>query len=54
MNKLKLPTHPHKGMKIYCHKCKRDNPTCNHFEIQRFKNKVWMELLERSKIVVDT
>ena len=40
MNKLKLPTHPHKGMKIYCHKCKRDNPTCNHFEIQRFKIKV--------------
>jgi integrase len=40
MNKLKLPKHPHKGLKIYCHKCKRDNPTCNHFEIHRFKIKV--------------
>ncbi len=40
MSKLKLPKHPHKGLKIYCHKCKRDNPTCNHFEIHRFKVKV--------------
>jgi site-specific recombinase XerD len=40
MNKLKLPKHPHKGMKIYCHRCKRDNPNCNHYEILRFKVKV--------------
>lgn len=40
MIKLKLPKNPHKGMKIYCHKCKRDNPTCNHHDIHRYKVKV--------------
>ena len=40
MKKLKLPKNPHKGMKIYCHKCKRDNPTCNHYDIQKYKVKI--------------
>lgn len=40
MNKLKLPKSPHKGMKVYCHKCKRDNPTCNHYDIHRYKVKI--------------
>lgn len=40
MIKLKLPKHPHKGVKIYCHKCKRDNPNCRHFDVHRFKVKV--------------
>lgn len=40
MNKLKLPKNPHKGMKVYCHKCKRDNPTCNHYDVHKFKVKI--------------
>lgn len=40
MIKLKLPKHPHKGMKTYCHKCKRDNPTCKHYDIHRYKAKI--------------
>lgn len=40
MKKLKLPKHPYKGIKIYCHKCKRDNPTCSHYEIHKFKVKI--------------
>lgn len=43
MKKIKLPKNPHKGMKIYCHKCKRDNPTCNHFDIHRYKVKIHIE-----------
>jgi integrase len=37
MKKLKLPSKPHKGMKIYCHKCKRDNPICNHYDTHKYK-----------------
>jgi integrase len=40
MKKLILPKNPHKGLKIYCHKCKRDNPTCKHYDIHRYKIKV--------------
>lgn len=40
MNKLKLPKNPHKGMKIYCHKCKRDNPICKHYDVHRYKVKI--------------
>ena len=40
MKKLKLPNNPYKGLKIYCHKCKRDNPTCSHYEIHKFKVKI--------------
>lgn len=40
MNKLKLPKNPHKGMKVYCHKCKRDNPTCNHYGVHKYKVKI--------------
>jgi integrase len=32
MSKLKLPENSYKGLKIYCNKCKKDNPTCNHFD----------------------
>ncbi|OXA71099.1 hypothetical protein B0A67_12555 [Flavobacterium aquidurense] len=38
--KLKLPKNPHKGIKVYCHRCKRDNPTCNHYDIHRYKVKI--------------
>jgi integrase len=40
MKKLKLHKNPHTGLKIYCHKCKRDNPTCNHYDIHRYKVKI--------------
>lgn len=40
MIKLKLPSNSHKGMKIYCNKCKKDNPACNHFESQKFKVRI--------------
>ena len=40
MSKLKLPNNPHKGLKVYCHRCKRDNPTCNHYDIHRYKVKI--------------
>lgn len=50
MNKLKLPKHPHKGMKIYCYKCKRDNPTCNHYDIHKFKVRIHIAGSENKKI----
>ncbi|NRT15285.1 integrase [Flavobacterium sp. 28A] len=37
MNKLIIPKNPHKGMKIFCYKCKRDNPICKHYDIQKYK-----------------
>lgn len=40
MTKLKLPKNPHKGMTIYCHRCKRDNPSCNHHDIHKFKVRI--------------
>ena len=40
MMKLKLPKNPHTGMKIYCHRCKRDNPTCSHYDIHKFKIRI--------------
>jgi hypothetical protein len=41
MIKLKLPKNPYKGIKIYCHKCKRDNPTnCNHYDVQKYKVRI--------------
>jgi hypothetical protein len=39
MNK-KLPKKPYKGLKIYCHRCKRDNPKCNHYDLHKFKVRV--------------
>lgn len=55
MIKLKMPTNPHKGLKVYCNKCKRDNPKCSHYDMHRYrvrvhipntKNKVKAEVLE--------
>ncbi len=43
MKKLRLPKNPYKGLKIYCHKCKRDNPICNHYDIHRYKVKIHIE-----------
>ncbi|MBF4485595.1 tyrosine-type recombinase/integrase [Flavobacterium sp. CSZ] len=40
MIKLKLPSNSHKGIKIYCNDCKRDNPKCNHFSSQKFKVRI--------------
>ena len=39
-DKLKLPKNPHTGLKIYCHKCKRDNPKCDHYDIHRYKVRI--------------
>lgn len=32
MNVLKLPKNPYKGLKLFCKKCRVDNPKCNHFD----------------------
>ncbi|MBP6755788.1 MAG: tyrosine-type recombinase/integrase [Bacteroidia bacterium] len=50
MEKLKLPKSPHTGLKIYCHKCKRDNPTCNHYDIQRYKVRIHVPGTKNKKI----
>jgi integrase len=49
MKKLKLPKNPHKGLKTYCHKCKRDNPTCNHHDILKYKIKIHIKGGENKK-----
>lgn len=40
MRKLAMPKNPYKGMKIYCKKCKVDNPKCNHFESFTYKVRI--------------
>lgn len=40
MKKLAMPKNPYKGMKIYCKKCKVDNPKCKHFENFSYKVRV--------------
>jgi integrase len=40
MEKLKLPKKPFKGMKVYCNKCKIDNPSCKHFESQQYRVRI--------------
>jgi integrase len=40
MSKLKLPKSPFKGIKIYCNKCKLDNPTCNHYDEHRYRIRI--------------
>lgn len=40
MKKLTLPRSPYKGIKIYCKKCKKDNPKCNHYESFTYKVRV--------------
>ena len=32
MKKLTLPKNHLKGLKIYCNKCKKYNPKCNHID----------------------
>ena len=32
MKKLTLPKNHFKGLKIYCNKCKKYNPKCNHID----------------------
>ena len=43
MKKIKLPKNPHRGLKIFCHKCKRDNPTCNHYDVYKYKVVIHVE-----------
>lgn len=40
MTKLSLPKKPYKGIKIYCKKCRLDNPKCKHFDHQVYKVRV--------------
>lgn len=40
MNKLILPKNQYKGIKIYCKKCKVDNPKCKHFESFSYRVRV--------------
>ncbi|MNK07658.1 site-specific tyrosine recombinase XerC [compost metagenome] len=35
--KLKLPKKPYKGIKIYCNLCKKDNPSCKHFDRHTYR-----------------
>ena len=37
MKKLKLPQNAYTGLKIYCNKCKTDNPNCKHYEHQKYR-----------------
>lgn len=37
MNKIKLPKKSFKGLKVYCNKCKRYNPTCSHDNHKLFR-----------------
>ena len=32
MSVLKLPKNPYKGLKLFCKKCRVDNPKCNHHD----------------------
>ena len=32
MKKLLLPKNAHKGLKVYCSKCKKYKPLCTHYE----------------------
>lgn len=50
MNKLKLPKNPHTGLKIYCHRCKRDNPTCNHYDIFKYKVRIHVPGTQNKKV----
>ncbi|MBK0371174.1 tyrosine-type recombinase/integrase [Flavobacterium agrisoli] len=40
MNKLVLPKNKYKGIKIYCKKCKVDNPRCKHFDSFSYRVRV--------------
>jgi site-specific recombinase XerD len=43
MKKLKYPKNPHRGLKIFCHRCKRDNPKCNHYDVHKYKVVIHVE-----------
>ncbi|WP_413999140.1 tyrosine-type recombinase/integrase [Flavobacterium sp. W1B] len=48
MNKLVLPKNKYKGIKIYCKKCKVDNPKCKHFESFSYKVRVHIPGTQKS------
>lgn len=48
MNKLVLPKNQYKGIKIYCKKCKVENPKCKHFEIFSYKVRVHIPGTQKS------
>lgn len=50
MSKLKLPKKPHTGLKIYCHKCKSDNPSCNHFDIHKYRVRIHVSGTKNKKV----
>lgn len=50
MSRLKLPKNPHTGLKIYCHKCKLDNPTCNHYDIQKYRVRIHISGTKNKKV----
>jgi integrase len=40
MRNIKLPKHPYQGLKIFCKRCRVDNPHCNHSESKVFRVRV--------------
>jgi integrase len=40
MKRLTLPKNPHKGLKIFCNTCKRDNSKCKHFNNQHYRIRI--------------
>lgn len=50
MSRLKLPKNPHTGLKIYCHKCKLDNPSCNHYDIQKYRVRIHISGTKNKKV----
>lgn len=40
MNKLVLPKNAHKGLKIFCKKCNKDNAKCKHFDSQVYRVRI--------------
>lgn len=40
MNKLVLPKNAHKGLKIFCKKCNKDNSKCRHYDSQVYRVRI--------------
>lgn len=40
MRNIKLPKHPYPGLKIFCKRCRIDNPKCNHKDSKAFRIRV--------------
>jgi integrase len=40
MIKLAIPKKPHKGLKIFCKKCNRDNSDCKHYSSQVYRARI--------------